>query len=48
LRAAFAANKKEGTAKNRPFLSNRPNAANYPGEVSASEQGGHLFAAALN
>jgi hypothetical protein len=38
--------KKEGTAKRRPFLTNRPDATIYPGEVSAPEQGGHLFAAA--
>jgi hypothetical protein len=31
--------KKEGTAKSRPFLTNHSDAAIYPGEVSASEQG---------
>jgi hypothetical protein len=38
--------KKEGTAKSRPFLTNRSDAAIYPGEVSAPELGGQLFAAA--
>jgi hypothetical protein len=34
--------KKEGTAKSRPFLTNHSDAAIYPGEVSAPEQGGQF------
>jgi len=36
---AWTADKKEGTAKSRPFLTIHPDAAIYPGEVSAPEQG---------
>jgi hypothetical protein len=35
----MASPKKEGTAKSRPFLTNHSDAAIYPGEVSAPEQG---------
>jgi hypothetical protein len=44
--ANTAAKQKRRDGQRRPFLTNHPDAAIYPGEVSAPEQDGHTFAAA--